>query len=105
MKKTLIVLALTLLAACSWHPFRRHPVPEPTQLIVTGAPAGSIVFIDDMPQGQPAELNDKPQLLDVAAGTHKVEVRRGDTVVYREDTFVKKGEKRVVTVLSGSNRE
>jgi hypothetical protein len=103
--KILIILALAMLSACSWHPFRRHPVPEPTQLIVTGAPAGSVIFIDDMPQGQAAESNDKPQLLDVSAGTHKVEVRRGDVVVYREDTFVKSGEKRVVTVLSGSNRE
>jgi hypothetical protein len=34
-----------------------------------------------------------------------VEIHRGDTVVYRENIYVKNGEKRVVTVLSGSNRE
>jgi hypothetical protein len=103
--KILIIFALTMLSACSWHPFRRHTVPEPTQLIVTGVPAGAIIFIDDKAQGQASETNDKPQLLDVSAGTHTVEVRRDDAVVYREDTFVKSGEKRVITVLSGSNRE
>jgi hypothetical protein len=102
--KTLIILALALLSACTWH-HAKKPAPDPTELIVTGAPAGSIVFIDDVQQGQPAELNDKPQLLIVAAGTHKVDVRAGDAVLYREDIYVKSGEKRVVTVLSGSNRE
>jgi hypothetical protein len=72
--------------------------------IVTGAPAGSIVFIDDVQKGQSAELH-KPQTLSSVEGTHKVEVRFGDTVVYREDIYIGGGERRVVTVLSGSNRE
>jgi hypothetical protein len=102
--KTLIILAVTMLSACSWFHSKAR-VPEPPQFIVTGAPKGSVVFVDEVQQGQAAESNVKPQLVDSVEGTHKVEVRFGDTVVYRENIYIKSGEKRVVTVLSGSNRE
>lgn len=75
--------------------------PDPTQIIVTGAPAGSTVFVDGLPAGQAAALNDHPQILNVAAGAHKVEIHVGDTIVYREDTYVGAGEHRMVRVLSG----
>jgi hypothetical protein len=69
---------------------------------VTGAPVGSLVFVDGMQTGQAAARNDQSQILDVAAGAHKVEIRLGDTVVYREETYVGPGQHRVVMVLSGS---
>ncbi|MDP9009780.1 MAG: hypothetical protein M3N91_13925 [Pseudomonadota bacterium] len=102
--KTFIILALAMLSGCSWFHSRTPPAPEPPVFIVTGAPAGSIVFIDDVQKGQEAEFN-RPQTVSSVEGTHKVEVRFGDTVVYREDVYIKGGERRVVTVLSGSNRE
>jgi hypothetical protein len=79
-------------------------LPDPTEIIVTGAPAGSIVFVDGLQTGQPTATNDHPQVLNVATGAHKVEIHVGDTVVYREDTYVGLGEHRVVHVLSGLNR-
>ncbi len=98
-------LVLTCLAACSWiHPRAKAP-PAAPELIVTGAPAGSIVFIDGLQSGQSMEVNDKTQVLNVAAGAHVVEVRTGSTVVYREQTYVGSGERRVIKVLSGSSRE
>ena len=103
--KIFILLTLMVLSGCSW--FHRRPPPPavPPELIVTGAPAGSIVFIDGTQRGPAAELNDRPQSLTVAEGTHVVEVQRGERIVYRENIYVKNGEKRVVTILSGSNRE
>ena len=80
------------------------PVPDPTQIIVTGAPAGSSIFVDGSQIGQATAVNDHPRVLNVAAGTHKVEIHFGDTVVYREDTYVSLGEHRIVRVLSGLNR-
>jgi hypothetical protein len=103
LKIFLFVTTLGCLSACSWfHP--RPQVPAPPELIVTGVPAGSSVFIDNVQSGQAAELN-KPQVLTVAAGEHIVEVRTGSAVVYREQTYVGSGEKRVIKVLSGSSRE
>ncbi|HEY3658827.1 MAG TPA: hypothetical protein VGL34_27960 [Steroidobacteraceae bacterium] len=71
---------------------------------MTGAPAGSIVFLDGLQTGQATAINDHPQVLNVAAGAHKVEIHVGDTVVYREDTYVGLGEHHMVRVLSGLNR-
>ena len=99
--KIFMFLALACLSACSWfHPRDKAP-PEPTELIVTGAPAGSTVLIDDVQNGQTAKFNDKTQVLNVAPGAHIVEVRTGSTVIYREQTYVGSGERLVIKVLSG----
>jgi hypothetical protein len=79
-------------------------LPDPTEIIVTGAPGGSIVFLDGSQVGHETALDDRPQVLTVAPGAHKVEIHVGDRVVYREDTYVDLGERRVVTILSGLNR-
>jgi hypothetical protein len=103
--KILFVVALLSLSACSWfHGRPKGPAPLP-ELVVTGAPAGSAVFIDDVQSGQVAEKNGKPQVLSVPAGMHMVEVRAGSTVIYREQTYVGSGDNRVINVLSGTHRE
>ena len=79
-------------------------MPDPPEIIVTGAPVGSIVFVDGLQTGQATARNDQTQVLNVAAGAHKVEIHVGDSVVYREDTYVGPGEHRLVRVLSGLNR-
>ncbi|HEY0745405.1 MAG TPA: hypothetical protein VGD63_01790 [Steroidobacteraceae bacterium] len=102
--KNVLFLALLCLSACSWFHRTKTP-PDPPELVVTGAPVGSVVFVDGVQNGQIAELNGKPQVLNVASGEHVVEIRTGDTVVYREQTFVGAGEKRLVKVLSGTGRD
>lgn len=96
-------MALACLSACSW--FHRANAPrDPSEIIVTGAPAGSIAFVDGVQSGQTAEFSGKPQVLNVTSGEHVVEIHIGDKVVYREQTFVGTGEKRVIEVLSGTGR-
>lgn len=102
--KIFLLLALACLSACSWFHPRTKPVPEP-ELIVTGVPAGSALFIDGVQNGETATSNDKPRVLNVTAGEHIVEVHRGNAIVYREQTYVGSGERRVIKVLSGSSRE
>lgn len=98
------LLTLVCLSACSWFGSRTPPLPDPTEIIVTGAPVGSLVFIDGLQTGQATAHNDHPQILNVAAGAHKVEIHKDDAIVYREDTYVGLGERRVVIVLSGLSR-
>lgn len=76
----------------------------PTELLVNGAPTGSIVFIDGVQSGQAGGPGKRSQILEVSPGSHMLEVRVGDTVAYRESTYVEAGKKRVITVLSGGNR-
>ena len=108
--KILVILALAFLSACSWFHPRAKPPPPPPALVVTGAPTGSIVFVDDVQTGQPAQYG-KPQILTVTAGAHVVEVRTSGTdstpiaVIYSEQTYVGSGETRAIKVLSGYSRE
>jgi len=99
--KALLIVLLVCVSGCNW--FHRKALPEPTELIVTGAPVGSIVFVDGVQFGKAKEVLNRPQELEVAPGTHTIEVRMGDTVAYRENTYVAQGDKRVIAVLSGRN--
>lgn len=98
------MMVLASLAGCHWFGARKSRAPDPSEIVVTGAPAGSLIYIDGTQVGQPAAHEDQTQVLDVTAGTHKVEVQSNDRVVYREDTYVGPGEQRFVTVLSGKSR-
>lgn len=96
-------MTLACLSACSWFGWRKaQPAPNPTEIIVTGAPVGSVVLIDGVATAQPAPDNARSQTLEVSAGAHKVEIRVGDRIVYREDAYVAFGERSVVIVKSGS---
>jgi hypothetical protein len=100
LKGFLLIALLVCVSGCSW--FHRKPhAPDPTELIVTGAPVGSIVFVDGVQSGQAKEVINRPQTVEVSPGIHTLEVRMGDTVAYRENTYVAQGDKRVVSVLSG----
>ena len=102
MKKT-VVLALLLLSGCGW--FHRKPPPAPpTELIVTGAPAGATLLVDGVQAGHIAEANNRTQILPVTSGNHVLEVKVGDSTTYSEQVYVAPGEKHVVTVLSGFSR-
>jgi hypothetical protein len=100
--RVFVLITLALLSACSWFGWHKRPqAPDPPEIIVTGAPAGSLVFVDGVQTGEAAAHRDQSQILQVAAGDHKVEIHVGDRIVYREDTYVGPGEHRVVRVLSG----
>ena len=99
-----VLMTLACLSACSWFTARKpQPLPNPTEIIVTGAPVGSLVLIDNVQIGQATANNDRSRVLEVTAGPHKVEIRMGGRVVYREDTYVGIGERTVVIVKSGSS--
>jgi hypothetical protein len=96
---------LACLSGCSWFGSRHSPQPaEPAEIIITGAPVGSLVFVDGVQTGQAIEHNDQSEILRVAPGAHKVEIHVNDAIAYREDTYVGRGDRRVVSVLSGLGR-
>jgi hypothetical protein len=101
--KAFLIILLLCVSGCSW--FHRKPhAPDPAELIVIGAPVGSQVFVDGVQAGQPKAVAKQPQEVEVTPGTHILEVRVGDTVAYRENTYVTPGEKHVISVLSGTGR-
>jgi hypothetical protein len=96
-----IAVGLSFLSGCAWFHHRKPP-PPPTEIVVNGAPVDSVALVDGTAAGQPVARGSRSQILEVSPGPHKVEIRSGDKIVYREDTYVKAGERRIVSVLSGS---
>lgn len=103
--KTTLLVALICLSGCSWFHRSKPPAPEAPQLIVTGVAAGSSLFVDGKLVDQAAAGSSRSRVIDVAPGTHTVEVKMSDKVVYRESAYVGPGDKRVVTVTSGNSRD
>ena len=101
--KVSFLIVLLLLSGCSWF-HRKPPAPEPTEFIVTGAPVGSLLFVDGVQTGHATEAGNRTQVLEVTPGTHTLEVKLGDTVAYRENSYVAARGKVVITVLSGNSR-
>jgi hypothetical protein len=101
--KAFLIILLLCVSGCSWFHHKPH-APDPTELVVVGAPVGSILFVDGVQAGQAKENAKQPQEVQVTPGTHVVEVRTDDAVAYRENTYVMPGEKHVISVLSGTGR-
>ncbi len=100
--RILVLVALAWLSGCSWLGLRKAPPPPPpTQIIVTGCPAGSVVLVDDVQVGLAAAQNNQTQVLNVTTGAHTVAIQLNGKIVYREQTAVGAGERRVVLVKSG----
>jgi hypothetical protein len=103
--RTLISLTTGLcLAACGWWGHRRGDPPNPTEIVVNGAPAESVVFVDGTQVGQPVPRGQNAQIVRVAPGNHKVDVHLGERVVYHEEVYVASGQRLMMSVLSGWNR-
>lgn len=102
--RVFILVGIAGLSACSWFGSKTPPPPDPTELVVTGTAIGSVIVVDGVQVGPATVQNDRPHVLYVAPGPHHVEIHVDAAVVYREDTYVGRGETRVVTVLSGLQR-
>jgi hypothetical protein len=103
--KISVLTMLALLAGCSWFHAAKPRAPKPPELIVTGVPSGALLLVDGVQSGEPQEPDNRTRVLIVAPGTHTVEVKMRDSVVYRESTDVTAGDRRIITVLSGSSRD
>lgn len=101
--KAVGLILLLCLSGCSWLHRRQPPPPTPPELVVTGVPPGSTLFVDGVPLGQPSDGSSRSRILEVSPGMHTLEVKMGDTVAYRENAYVGMGDRRVITVLSGNS--
>lgn len=83
--------------------FQRQSVPpEPTQMIVNGAPVGSTLWVDGVRVSSELSEAGKPQTVQTTAGMHTIEVQVNGHTTYREDLYVVPGEQHTVIVLSGN---
>jgi hypothetical protein len=101
--KTLIpLIVVVLMAGCALPNTTVKTGASPPTLIVKGAPAGSVLFVDGLSMGNAAQFDGNPKTLAVLEGTHQVEVRLGGAVVYKERAFTSDGESHTVAVSQGT---
>jgi hypothetical protein len=102
MKTHIHFVFVALLAGCSMPNTAVKTGSSPPTLIVKGAPAGSTLFVDGLFMGGATQFDGNPNTLAVLEGTHQVEVRLGDAVVYKEKAFTSSGESHTVAVSQGT---
>jgi hypothetical protein len=102
MKYYLSLVIVALLAGCALPNTSVKTGSSPPTLIVRGAPAGSVLYVDGLSMGNAAQFDGNPKTLAVLEGTHQVEVRVGDSVVYKEKAFTSSGESHTVAVSPGA---
>jgi hypothetical protein len=102
MKNYIALIVVAFLAGCALPNTTVRTGSSPPTLIVKGAPAGSILFVDGLSMGNATQFDGNPKTLAVLEGTHQVEVRLGGAVVYGEKAFTGSGESHTVTVSQGT---
>jgi hypothetical protein len=102
MKNYIALVIVAFLAGCALPNTTMKTGSSPPTLIVKGAPAGSILFVDGLSMGNAAQFDGNPKTLAVLEGTHQFEVRLGAAVVYKEKAFTSSGESHTVAVSQGT---
>jgi hypothetical protein len=79
---------VTLIAACAGPTTVVRTVDTRPALALSGAPGGTVLYVDGIAIGDPADYDGRPNILRVEPGTHDVELRDGARVVFSQRVFV-----------------
>ena len=98
MKIILCILTLCSLAACTLPQTIVKTGAAQPSLIVKGAPAGSILYVDGLAMGSAEKFSGKPGVLAVLEGAHQVEIRAGTTLLFSDKVFIADGETHAISI-------
>lgn len=96
MKAPVLVLAATLLAACSYTTSQSRTVDARPTLSVAGAPDGSTLTVDGLAFGPAARYAPDKQAVKLEPGTHVVRIEQGGRVLQEEKVFLSEGVFKVI---------
>jgi len=102
MKRILPVLLASLLAACVYPQTTVSTGSKQPGIVVKGAPAGAVLYVDGLAMGAAQQYDGNPNVLTVLEGVHQVEIRQGANVIYHDKVYVGSGETRALTLLPGA---
>ena len=92
------ILLLPLMLACADPVTAVRTVDARPRILVQGAPAGAVLFVDGKPMGAAAAYSGAPGVLVREPGTHVVEIKAGETLLLSQKVFLGGGEQRTLTV-------
>ena len=89
LRQVLVVLVLVALVGCSIrYPSGRTDIPdERSSIAFSGAPEGSVVFVDGQAMGPAAQFEGGVNVLLVEPGNHVIQVRLGDQIFLTRRIF------------------
>ncbi|WP_242394959.1 hypothetical protein [Anaeromyxobacter oryzisoli] len=94
--RKLLAAAVLALAACAGPTTVVRTVDTRPAIAFSGAPWGTVLYVDGVAVGDPREYDGHPNVLRVEPGTHDLELRQGDQVVFDQRVFVESELKTVV---------
>jgi hypothetical protein len=81
--------AALALAACTGPSTVVRTVDTRPAIALAGAPAGTVLYVDGNPVGDPTAFDGQPNVLRLEPGTHELEIRdRAGAVVFSQRVFV-----------------
>lgn len=102
MKKIAVAALSILLGACALPETNVKTGSQRPQLVIHGAPVGTVLIVDGLSMGLAPQFNGNPKVLIVEEGIHQVEIRRSGKAIHTEKTFVSNGETRIIAVHMGA---
>lgn len=99
-----IVVFLAALSACALPQTTVRTGSVQPSLVVKGAPAGTILYVDGLAMGPAAQFDGNPNVLAVLEGAHQLEIRQGNAVIYHDKAFLRSGETHPITLLPGPSQ-
>ena len=58
------------------------------RISITGAPEGSLLYVDGINMGSAAQFDGHPDVLIIQSGTHKVQVYSNNKAIFEKNIFV-----------------
>jgi hypothetical protein len=87
--RKLALAAAVAMAACAAPTTVVRTVDTRPALAFSGAPSGTVLYVDGAAVGDPSDYDGRPNILRVEPGTHQVEIRnRGGAVLFSQRVFV-----------------
>jgi hypothetical protein len=72
------------------------------KVLVKDAPKGALLFVDGISMGEADSYRGDPTVLLLESGTHLLEVKAGDRLVFSQRIFFGGGELRTISISGGA---
>ncbi len=102
--KTLLMAALLLVMGLGCAEPRTHTrvVDGRPKILVKDAPKGAVLYVDGVSMGQADTYQGDPGVLLLEPGTHLVEIKAAERLLFSQRIFLGGGELRTIAVSGGS---
>jgi hypothetical protein len=98
MKSIMATALVVILSACALPNTNVRVGSVRPALTVKGAPDSSVLYVDGISAGVAAQFDGVNKVLNLEEGSHRVEIRIGEQVLYKATIYISSGENRVLDV-------